>query len=177
MARLTRQDFEKLLAFLRKCEPEIAKGVEMRIKVNAGASVPSVAEEYGVSVSTAYEMMKKAEAYVEEHWQQLMVAACIAFSTLYLLLHPGSEPGGASGGNDVAHDASFPTLPPSGDPSSLRQDGLRLCEQKQYEQCLMRLNEARKLDPAGEADPAVTAAREKAKAVLLQKKGAPALGE
>ena len=170
-------NLEKMLAYLRKCEPEIAKGVEMRIKVNAGASVPQVAEEYGVSVSTAYEMMKKAGEYVEENWQKLMVAACIALSTLYLLLHPGSEPGGASGGQDVVPDGSVLTPPPHADPSSLRHEGLGFCERKQYEKCLMWLNEARKLDPAGEADPAVSAARKNAEGVVLPKKGAPTLGE
>jgi DNA-directed RNA polymerase specialized sigma24 family protein len=160
----------QILAKLRASEPEIAKGLEIQLLVNAGATVEQAADEHGVSVSTAYELMKNARIYIKAHWRELVACTAIALGMFFVLLHPlESQSGGATGGRDAVRDAALPAVPLDTDPSSLRQDGLRLCERKLYEECLLKLNEARGLDPAGDADPAVGAARKNAEAVIRDK--------
>jgi DNA-directed RNA polymerase specialized sigma24 family protein len=162
LPELTAQLLERIRAILRESEPDVLKGLDMLLAKDAGDTVEKIADDHGVSVSTAYELMKNARVYLKAHWGELVAAATIVFGMIFLLLRPLSQPGGASGGQDLAHDASFPELPSS----SLRKEGLRLCERKQYEECLIKLNEAKRLDPAGEADPAVVKARDAATKAL-----------
>jgi hypothetical protein len=59
-----------------------------------------------------------------------------------------------------------PSPTPQERAAKMRQDAFAACEQVMYETCGRKLDEARELDPAGEADPRVMAARQDIEAEL-----------
>jgi hypothetical protein len=65
----------------------------------------------------------------------------------------------------------LPVLPEHEDATMLRSRALRQCEVRHYGRCLELLNRARSLDPEGDTDPAVVAARHEVEAAM--KEGAP----
>jgi hypothetical protein len=59
-----------------------------------------------------------------------------------------------------------PSPTPQERAAQMRQDAFAACAQEMYETCGRKLDEARELDPAGEADPRVVAARQDIEAAL-----------
>jgi hypothetical protein len=99
---------------------------------------------------------------------ELISAAAIGFGTAFLVLrfavpHPTRV---TTGNETVDHDAPLLALPSHPETSAVRFRGLNFCEQKRYELCLESLNHARRLDPEGDRDPTVTAARKEAEAAV-----------
>lgn len=55
----------------------------------------------------------------------------------------------------------------------LREEGLRACERSEWQQCLARLDEARRLDEAGDTDPRVQTARTRARRAIERPRTSP----
>jgi len=55
----------------------------------------------------------------------------------------------------------------------LRYDALRMLELGNYQECIWELDDARRLDPEGEHDPALASARRRAEQALTEQKRSP----
>ena len=102
-------------------------------------------------------------------WLAAAAAFAVAGGALYVTLHPSPE--------RVAHPPpKAPSSPapvvPSGDPlavaAELRRKAAAACDVKQWSVCLAELDEARAVDPDGDAAPTVKSLREKAMAGSLE---------
>jgi hypothetical protein len=84
-------------------------------------------------------------------------AAAAAAAAIVATEMRGSSPHGPE---DIGPDRPGPGLTPQENASRLRADALRACKAQDFTACTAKLDEAKRLDPAGESDPRVVAARE-----------------
>jgi len=84
-----------------------------------------------------------------------------------------SAAGGAAAAGAVFYAIQMGTATVgAGDPSTareLRRAAMAACDQQRWAECLAGLDEARALDPKGDAEPAVAAARERAVRSILKR--------
>jgi hypothetical protein len=108
------------------------------------------------------------KAALRRCWAELASSAAIGVGT-FLLIARFVVPHATrvtTGNESIDRDAPLLALPSHPEPSSLRYRGLNFCEQKRYEWCLQYLNHARRLDPEGDKEPTVVAARKEAEAAV-----------
>ena len=75
---------------------------------------------------------------------------------LFVLLVPGSIT--VMGGNHPTEHTPLPATKPA-TARELRERGFWLCEKGKFEACVKVLDQAKEMDPGGDADPAVVKAR------------------
>jgi hypothetical protein len=94
------------------------------------------------------------------------LAAAAGGGTLYAwLVHRGNGPGPHAPSVPAPPASPEPSVsdqPPALSPSELRRAAFPYCEQERWKECLDILDRAAQMDPAGDADPDVQAARQKA---------------
>jgi hypothetical protein len=145
--------------------PAIATDVAILADYVAGMGAKDIAKKYGIRVGNVYQRKEKALEILRSSWLQVPAVAAVGFVILFLLIDRLPRDNTVTSSHDhVAPNAPLLALPPHPDPAKLRNDALIFCSVKQYERCLVDLNHARRLDPAGDKDPEVTAARQDAEA-------------
>lgn len=139
-----------------------------------GEKLAAIAADEKLPATHVRQRVSRMRRWMKERWAaELAAVAMIATLALaaWWLLRRRVEP-------PVAHDLPepLPTIAPepiAPEPvapldraRSLRADALRACEQRAWRACLDGLDQARALDPAGDEDPAVRAARAGAEEAL-----------
>jgi hypothetical protein len=103
----------------------------------------------------------------------LMAAAATAGLATYLATRPPEETPDVKPKDAEAPKAPKPAPAPSATPvadvKKMRDDALNACARGAYAECLAGLDEANAVDPAGDADPKLQAARKKATDALAAK--------
>jgi len=99
------------------------------------------------------------------------VAAMAAGGLVYALTHPGAPPP-VLPAPSVPSSSAPAQKPPSEQliaASELRKHAFAECAARNWEECLARFDEASRLDPAGDQEPAVKAARDRAQSEIGRK--------
>jgi len=134
-----------------------------------GEKLEAIAADEKLPPARVRQRVSRMRRWMKERWAaELAAVAVIATVALaaWWLLRRAVEP-------PVAHD--LPELGPTIVPEapaplerarSLRADALRACDRSEWRPCLDGLDQARALDPTGDQDPAVGAARTSAAAGL-----------
>jgi DNA-directed RNA polymerase specialized sigma24 family protein len=127
-----------------------------------GEKLEAIAADERVPAARVRQRVSRMRRVMKERWAaELAAVAMLAILALlgWWLLRAGTEP-------PVAHD--HPELGPTITPEppspldrarTLRAEALRACDQRDWRACLDGLDQARGLDPTGDQDPAVGAAR------------------
>ncbi len=138
-----------------------------------GEKLEAIAADEKLPAARVRQRVSRMRRWMKERWAaELAAVALIATVALaaWWVLRRAVEP-------PVAHDTPeigpTPTITPElqaplDRARSLRADALRACDRSEWQACLDGLTEARAQDPAGDADPAVGAARSRAIAGLLE---------
>nr|AYM54106.1 hypothetical protein [Chondromyces catenulatus] len=135
-----------------------------------GEKLESIAADEKVPAARVRQRVSRMRRWMKERWLAELAAvaalAVLAF-VLYRVLSRAPQPE-VIRPDDVP--APAPLEPPLESPldkaRALRTDALRRCEAQDFRGCIERLDDAAKLDPAGEIEPAVRDARERARRAL-----------
>jgi DNA-directed RNA polymerase specialized sigma24 family protein len=152
--------------------------LEWMAREGEGEKLESIAAEEKIAAATVRQRVSRMRRWMKERWlAELAAAAALAALALLLwrLFHkdepiavpePRPEPSTIS-----------PEAPPLDRARALREKAFEDCDRAAWRACLDELDEAKKLDPAGDTDPKVGAARAKANDALngpvLQKDAPP----
>jgi RNA polymerase sigma factor (sigma-70 family) len=148
---------------------EAQKTLAWMAREGEGEKLAAIAADEKLSPTQVRQRVSRMRRWMKERWAaELAAAAMIAALVLagWWLLRRRAEP-------PVTHDLPepLPTIAPEpiapvDRARSLRADALRACERRAWRACLDGLDQARALDPQGDADPAVSAARAGAEEAL-----------
>jgi DNA-directed RNA polymerase specialized sigma24 family protein len=111
-----------------------------------GVSTREIAKELDLPKTTVEERLKRMRRLFKKKCAALGLT--VTSMVLWVLL------AAPFGGGGVSH--------PAPDARDVRVEALRACEAEQWDTCVKGLDEAKELDPAGDEDPEVQAARERA---------------
>jgi DNA-directed RNA polymerase specialized sigma24 family protein len=149
---------------LRWAERELPPGeqaestLEWMVREAVGDKLESIASEEQIPAPRVRQRVSRLRRHFRERWA--LHAALLAV----LLL-------GAAGAAlyqlrrapvDIARETPAPPVGPERRAAELRRSALRHCAAERYDRCLQELDEAKRLDPAGDTQPSVKRARQRA---------------
>jgi RNA polymerase sigma factor (sigma-70 family) len=157
------------------------KTLDWMAREGEGEKLESIAAEENVPAARVRQRVSRMRRWMKERWlaelAAVAVLAALAFIAWRLLRRPDerelpeARPDDPKGAPSLA-----PTAPPMLERArELRADALRKCEASAWQACLDGLDEAARLDPAGNAAPDVAAARERAGEALKSPPLAPSV--
>ncbi|MFO0758382.1 MAG: sigma factor [Byssovorax sp.] len=134
-----------------------------------GEKLEAIAADEKVPAARVRQRVSRMRRWMKERWMAELAAVAaltaIAIAIYWLFRKPDEvarpekpEPSGAPIGPDQPS--------PLEQARKLRQDGLDRCDRGDWKGCLESLDQARSVDPVGDADPAIGAARERAQKAL-----------
>jgi RNA polymerase sigma factor (sigma-70 family) len=151
-------------------KPAIARNVAILSDYVDGMEARDIAKKYGIKIGNVYQRKEKALEILRSGWLQVPAAAAVGFVILFLLINRIPRDNTVTSSHEhAAPNAPLLRLPPHPDPAELRRAALTECHVNEYEWCLKNLNHARRLDPAGETDPELIAARKDAEARMKER--------
>jgi DNA-directed RNA polymerase specialized sigma24 family protein len=137
---------------------DAAKTLDWMLREGEGEKLESIAESEHVPAPRVRQRVSRLRRHFKENWKRevAMLAALGVLITVAIALwiHEREKP------ENIAHDPKFVPLDPKAE--ELRKDGLDLCAKSQWKECVEKLDDARRLDPAGDTRPEVKKAREDA---------------
>lgn len=162
-----------LLRWAEKQAPateEAQKTLAWMAREGEGEKLETIAAEEKVPAARVRQRVSRMRRWMKERWlAELAAVAALAVAALVLwkFLRRPPEP-------EVmpvpAPDKTAPLPPPEVTPleraRALRAEALKKCDAADHRGCLEGLDEARRLDPAGDLEPAVQQARERAQRAL-----------
>lgn len=148
---------------LRWVERELPEGdqakstLEWMLREGQGEKLEHIAEEESVAAPRVRQRVSRLRRYFRERWaQQLAAVAAVALVVLVGLLIWASrrepEP-------EIVRDVPSAVPPLQQRVGELRREALEDCRRERWQRCLDRLDEAQRLDPAGDARDEVQRAR------------------
>lgn len=144
------------------------KTLDWMAREGEGEKLEAIAAEEKVPAARVRQRVSRMRRWMKERWTAELAAvamlAVLALAAWWLLKKREPE---AKPGPDVAPTIAPEPPSPLDRARALRADAFAECERGAWQPCLDGLDRARGLDPVGEGDPAVGAAREKAQAGLL----------
>ena len=151
--------------------------LEWMAREGEGEKLESIAAGEQVPAARIRQRVSRMRRWMKERWLAEL-AAVAALSILAIiawwLLRDPAKPEEARPDEPLP---SAPIRPESPSPLEqarvLREDGLRRCERADWRGCLESLDRARGLDPEGDADPAIGAARVQAEKALKNEAPSP----
>ncbi len=154
---------------------EARSTLEWMAREGEGEKLEAIAAEEKVPAARVRQRVSRMRRWMKERWlAELAAAAALAVLALVLwrLFHKDEpvaqpEPEPRTSPTDIA-----PEAPPLERARALRDRAYQDCDRSAWKDCLDRLDEAKGLDPAGDTDPRVGAARARANDAL-QKNDAP----
>jgi hypothetical protein len=156
-------------------EREAKKTLAWMAREGEGEKLEAIAADEKLPATQVRQRVSRMRRWMKERWAAELAAvamlALLALAAWYLLRKPEAP---------VTHDHPelAPTIlpePPSPQDRgrSLRAEALRACDQRDFRACLDGLDQARALDPVGDQDPAVGAARAAAEEALAPPNPSP----
>ena len=134
------------------------KTLDWMLREGEGEKLESIAESEHVPAPRVRQRVRRLRRHFKENWKRevAMLAALGVLVTvaIALWLREKEQP------ENIAHDPKFVPLDPKAE--ELRKDGLDLCAKSQWKQCIEKLDDAKRLDPAGDTRPEVKKARDDA---------------
>jgi hypothetical protein len=165
LAKMSDEDFEREMG--AKAEPShvptaeelLARGAERAAK-RAASGGPAT----GAKVKAVPAQPRRRQ------WIALLAAAAIGGLVVAVVMNPHET----QVSHPRLHDDSGGEQEPTAQERAarMREEAFAACGKRRWEECESRLNLAKKLDPAGDADPRVQAAHEEALAGLHLEAGA-----
>ncbi|AUX42753.1 uncharacterized protein SOCE26_041860 [Sorangium cellulosum] len=138
-----------------------------------GEKLESIAAEAQVPAARVRQRVSRMRRWMRERWRaELAAVAALALLALVLarLLRPADDPPEVAPLPEPPPIAPPAEVPPSRErldrARALRAEALRACDEAAWRPCLDRLDEAARLDPAGDGAPDVAAARRRALGAL-----------
>jgi RNA polymerase sigma factor (sigma-70 family) len=142
-----------------------------------GEKLESIAAEEQVPAARVRQRVSRMRRWMKERWLAELAAVAtltVVAIVVWWILRERDRPEEA---RPERPGPSAPIQPDSPSPleqaRALRDDGLRKCERSDWKGCLDSLDKARALDPVGDADPVIGAAREQARKALESDAPAP----
>lgn len=137
---------------------DAAKTLDWMLREGEGEKLESIAESEHVPAPRVRQRVSRLRRHFKENWKRevAMLAALGVLVTvaIALWLREKETP------ENIAHDPKFVPLDPKAE--ELRKNGLDLCAKAQWKDCIEKLDDAKRLDPAGDTRPEVKKAREDA---------------
>jgi DNA-directed RNA polymerase specialized sigma24 family protein len=134
------------------------KTLDWMLREGEGEKLESIAESEHVPAPRVRQRVSRLRRHFKENWKRevAMLAALGVLVTvaIALWLREKEKP------ENIAHDPNVVPLDPRAE--ELRKNGLELCGKAQWKQCIEKLDDAKRLDPAGDTRPEVKKAREDA---------------
>ena len=134
------------------------KTLDWMLREGEGEKLETIAETEHVPAPRVRQRVSRLRRHFKDHWQKevailaalgVLITAALAF---YLRQRDVREP--------IAEDPKAVPIDPRAEP--LRKDALERCTAADYKKCIEELDEAKRLDPAGDARPDVQEARKNA---------------
>jgi DNA-directed RNA polymerase specialized sigma24 family protein len=146
---------------LRWAEKHLPPGEENKttldwmLREGEGEKLESIAQTERVPAPRVRQRVSRLRRHLKSHWQKevTLLATLGVLITIALLFVRNRDP------EPIANDDV-----PRG--IEIRKQGLEKCAAGEWKDCLDKLDAAKRLDPAGDAQPAVNAARESANKAL-----------
>jgi DNA-directed RNA polymerase specialized sigma24 family protein len=139
-----------------------AADVEMLKEHASGKTHVEIAADRGLTEVAVRQRTHR----VAQRIREFAMCAAAAFAVLLLVLKPAPNQVHAVRPWPSPEDPLLP-LPPHRSAAEERGLALKACQVKEYAACLGGLNQARRMDPEGEKEPAVVAARREAERAVL----------
>ncbi len=150
---------------LRWAEQELPEGehaestLEWMLREAGGDKLESIADEEQIPAPRVRQRVARMRKHYRARWAAqvaaIVAAALLAVGAvaLWRYLQPAPR---------VADDIELKPerVSPLDHATELRRQAFRACEEREWQRCLERLDEAARLDPAGETDPRVEEARQ-----------------
>jgi DNA-directed RNA polymerase specialized sigma24 family protein/outer membrane biosynthesis protein TonB len=137
---------------------DAAKTLDWMLREGEGEKLESIAESEHVPAPRVRQRVSRLRRHFKENWKRevAMLAALGVLITvaIALWLREKEKP------EIIAHDPNVVPLDPRAE--ELRKDGVELCAKSQWSDCVEKLDDAKRLDPAGDTRPEVRKAREDA---------------
>lgn len=159
--------------------PDAQSTLEWMAREGEGEKLESIAADEKVPAARIRQRVSRMRRWMKERWLAELAAAAALVVTafvLWRLFHkeePITQP--------VPERRPAPTIAPE-EPvleraRALRDEAFESCERSAWKDCLDKLDEAKALDPAGDTEPRVGAARSRANDALQIQSPAPAPSE
>jgi DNA-directed RNA polymerase specialized sigma24 family protein len=145
---------------------EPKRTLEWMIREGDGEKLESIAESEQVPAPRVRKRVSRLRQHLRAEWKKelaLLAALGVLGALVWVATHREPEP--------VAHEhvAPLPTEvapTPADRAARIRQDALAACDARAWASCIVGLDRAKDLDPAGDATPPVVTARGAASAAL-----------
>lgn len=138
------------------------KTLDWMLREGEGEKLESIAESEQVPAPRVRQRVSRLRRHLKTHWQRevAMLAALgvLVSIAVALWLREKEKP------QPIANDPTIVPFDPRAE--QLRKDGLELCARSQWQDCIEKLDGAKRLDPAGDTRPEVKRAREDAARAL-----------
>lgn len=147
-----------------------ARTLEWMAREGEGEKLETIAAEEKVPAARVRQRVSRMRRWMKERWlAELAAAAVLAVLALLLwkLFHK-DEPIAVPSPEPRPKSTSEVEPPPIERARLLREQAFEECDRSQWRPCLDKLDEAKRLDPTGDRDPKVGAARQRASDALLQ---------
>ncbi|UQA57391.1 RNA polymerase sigma factor [Polyangium aurulentum] len=158
-----------LLRWAEKQAPateEAQKTLAWMAREGEGEKLETIAAEEKVPAARVRQRVSRMRRWMKERWlAELAAVAALAVAALVLARIFRREPDPVVL-PDTPKSAPLPHDVPLDRARALRAEALRKCEAADHRGCIDGLDEARRLDPAGDLEPAVQQARERAQRAL-----------
>lgn len=138
------------------------KTLDWMLREGDGEKLESIAESEHVPAPRVRQRVSRLRRHLKSHWQRevaLLAALGVLVSIAVVLwLREKEKP------QPIANDPKIVPFDPRAE--QLRKDGLDLCAKSQWRDCVEKLDDAKRLDPAGDTRPEVKRARDDAAKAL-----------
>jgi DNA-directed RNA polymerase specialized sigma24 family protein len=144
--------------------------IDWLLREGDGEKLESIAQEANVPAARVRQRVSRLRRHFRARWAA-QIAAALALGALVVYLLRGREPkpipiAPVTSAASASVSAPPPPPPPPNPAIELRRLALEQCASKQWQACLDRLDEAAKLDPAGDSSAEVQGARKAANDAL-----------
>ena len=137
-------------------------GAEILWAEAEGVAMGEVAEELGITEDAARGRLKRMRAKFRVRLAQLGMLTLALLVVMLLALGPAQVGMPQDAGPDAGTQDALRKATPPQEAAELRKVGLDACRVHDWSECLERLDAAAAIDPAGDDEPAVQAARARA---------------
>lgn len=151
-------------------EGEAKKTLAWMAREGEGEKLESIAADENVPATRVRQRVSRMRRWMKERWLAELAAVAALCALAILLWRLFRKPDEMPEARPEKPGPTPSAVPPEPSPleraRAMREDALRKCEQADYRACLDGLDEAARLDPAGDTEPRIRDARDRADKAL-----------